>query len=332
MARSKKTKAEKPWLIKSDAETDEAYGTRPNKRPIDELVKSSIIVVDKHSGPTSHQISAWAADIFGVGKAGHAGTLDPAVTGVLPIALGDARKAMTVLMGVDKEYVGVMRLHKQADEAVLRKTVLSFIGKIKQRPPIKSAVARKIREREIYFFDILEISDDGRDILFHVGCEAGTYIRKLCHDIGQALGSGAHMIELRRTKVGLFTEEQSSSLIEVKDAHGFWKERGDESQLRKILIPVEYAILHVKRVFVKDSAVDTICHGSPVYATGIARIQNGIARGETIAVYTLKEELVALGIAKMASQEMLKRKRGSAVRTDRVFMKRGVYPAAHPKT
>ena len=254
------------------------------------------------------------------------------MTGVLPIALGDARKAMTVLMGVDKEYVGVMRLHKQTDEAVLRKTVLSFIGKIKQRPPIKSAVARKIREREIYFFDILEISDDGRDVLFHVGCEAGTYIRKLCHDIGQALGSGAHMTELRRTKVGLFTEQQSSSLIEVKDAHGFWKERDDESQLRKILIPVEYAILHVKRVFVKDSAVDAICHGSPVYATGIARIQNGIARGETIAVYTLKEELVALGIAKLSSQEMLKRKRGAAVRTDRVFMKRGVYPAAHPKT
>jgi len=333
MARTKKPKSKaerrderKPWLIKSEAESDEAYGKRPNKRSIDELIKSSVVIVDKHSGPTSHQITKWVADMFCAKKAGHAGTLDPAVTGVLPIAIEEARKAMPVLMGVDKEYIGVMQLHKEIDEAVLRKTTQGFVGKIKQRPPIKSAVARKTREREIYFFDVLEIGGGGRDVLFHVGCQAGTYIRKLVHDIGQALSIGAHMTELRRIKVGPFTEQQSHSLIEVKDAYEFWKESADESRLRKILIPVEYAILHVRRVFVKDSAVDAICHGSPVYASGIARIQKGIVRGETVAVYTLKEELVALGIAKMTSQQMLKSKRGAAIRTDRVFMKRGVYP------
>lgn len=326
MVKTKKSKAEKLWLIKSEAESEKAYGKRPDKRSIGELAKTSVIIADKHSGPTSHQITKWVADIFRVGKAGHAGTLDPAVTGVLPIALGDARKAMPVLMGVDKEYIGVMRLHKELDDHTLRKTTQSFVGKIKQRPPIKSAVARKTREREIYFFDILEISDNGRDVLFRVGCEAGTYIRKLCHDIGQALGIGANMTELRRTKAGPFTEQESHSLIEVKDAYELWKERGNESRLRKIMIPIEFALLHVKRVFVKDSAVDAICHGSPVYATGIARIQTEIVRGETIVVYTLKEELVALGIAKMTSEEMLKRKRGAAVRTDRVFMKIGTYP------
>lgn len=322
------TLSEKLWLIKYESESNEDYGKRPNDRSIEELIKTSVIVVDKHRGPTSHQITKWVVDIFEAKKAGHAGTLDPAVTGVLPIALEEARKAMPVLMGVDKEYIGVMHLHKEIDEATLRKSVQSFVGKIKQRPPIKSAVARRIREREIYFFDILEIGEDGRekDVLFHVGCQAGTYIRKLCHDIGQALGIGAHMTELRRIKAGDFTEQQSHNLIEVKDAYEFWKENNDERRLRKILIPVEYAILHVKRVFVKDSAVDAICNGSPVYAGGIARIQKGIVKGENIAVYTLKEELVALGIAKMTSEQMLKAKRGTAIRTDRVFMKKGTYP------
>jgi len=317
------------WLIKSEAESDEAYGKRPNERSIDELIKNSVVIVDKHSGPTSHQVTRWVGEIFGVEKTGHAGTLDPAVTGVLPVALDEATKAMSVLMGVDKEYVGVMRLHKEIDEAVLRDSIQNFVGKIIQRPPVKSAVARVEREREIYFFDILEIGgESGRDVLFHVGCQAGTYIRKLCHDLGQTLGAGAHMTELRRTRAGPFTEQQAHNLIEIKDAYEFWKEKGDESRLRKILIPIEYAILHVKRIFVKDSAVDTVCNGSPVYAAGIARIQKEIARGEVVAVYTLKEELVALGIAKMTSEQMMKAKRGTAVRTDRVFMKRGTYPTA----
>lgn len=248
---------------------------------------------------------------------------NPAVTGVLPIALENSVKAMPVLMGLNKEYVGVMHLHKEVPEELLRDTVLKFIGKIVQVPPVKSAVTRKPREREIKFFDILEI--EGKDILFKVECEAGTYIRKLCDQIGKNLGVGAHMAELRRTHVGNFLEDQAHSLLEVRDAYEFWKE-GDGKLLRKILIPIEHAILHIKRVFVKDSAVANICNGSPVYPKGITRIQEGIVRGETVAVYSLKEELVALGIAKLTSEEMFKARKGIAVRTDRVFMERGVYP------
>ncbi len=311
------------WLVKSEEETDEKFGKNPKDRTIEELIKSSVIIVDKNRGPTSHQITAWVKDIFGIKKAGHCGTLDPAVTGVLPVALENAVKAMPVLMGLDKEYVGVMHLHKEIPESMIKETILQFIGKIVQIPPKKSAVARRPREKTIYFFDILEI--DGKDILFKVGCEAGTYIRKLCHDIGIALGVGAHMTELRRTKVGHFTEDQAHSLVEIKDAYEFWKE-GDEKTLREILIPVEYAISHVKRLFVKDSAIDAICHGAPIYVSGLVKIQKDIEKGETVAVYSLKEELVALGIAKMNSKEMLERKRGVAVRTDRVFMEKGIYP------
>ncbi|MEM5836736.1 MAG: RNA-guided pseudouridylation complex pseudouridine synthase subunit Cbf5, partial [Candidatus Aenigmatarchaeota archaeon] len=224
------------WLIKSEEDTNPAYGKKPEERTIEELIKSCVIIVDKHAGPTSHQVTAWIKEIFGVKKAGHAGTLDPAVTGVLPVALENATKVMPVLMGLEKEYVGVMHLHKEVDENLLRQTVLKFVGKIVQIPPVKSAVARRPREREIKFFDILEI--EGKDVLFRIGCEAGTYVRKVTHDIGQKLGVGAHMTELRRIRAGNFTEDQSHSLVEIKDAYEFWKE-GKEEFLRKILIPVE---------------------------------------------------------------------------------------------
>lgn len=250
------------------------------------------------------------------------------MTGVLPVALENATKAMPVLMGLEKEYVGVMHLHKDVTEELLRETVKKFIGKIIQVPPVKSVVARRPREREIKFFDILEI--DGRDVLFKVSCEAGTYIRKLCDQVGRTLGSGANMKELRRTKVGWFTEQQAHSLLEVKDAYEFWK-AGDEKPLRRILIPVEHAVTHVKKIFIKDSVVDTICNGSPVFVTGITRIQQGIEPGDTVAVYTQKDELVALGIAKMDAEKMQKLKRGVAVRTDRVFMPKGIYPRSENK-
>lgn len=311
------------WLIKSEEEVDESLGKRPRERSVEEAIENSVVIVDKHSGPTSHQITAWVRDIFGVKKAGHAGTLDPGVSGILPIALGNATKAMPALMNLDKEYVGMMRLHKDVDEATLRKVVQDFIGTIKQLPPVKSAVTRKVRERKIYFFDIIE--KDGRDVLFKVGCEAGTYIRKLCHDIGRVLGIGAHMAALRRTKAGDFDEGGAHALVKVKDAYEFWRADGDERTLREILMPIEYAILHVKRVFVKDSAIPAICNGAPVYAAGLTRIEPGIVPGELVAVYSLKEELVALGIARMTSDKMLKARRGIAIRTDRVFMKRNRY-------
>lgn len=311
------------WLIKAEEETNPNFGKRLEDRSLEEAIKNSVIILDKNKGPTSHQFSQWVKDIFNLKKVAHAGTLDPHVTGVLPIALENSVKAMPVLMGLDKEYVGVMHLHKEVPEDLLRKTILRFIGKIIQIPPKKSAVARKPREREIKFFDILEI--EGKDILFKVGCEAGTYIRKLCDQIGKSLGVGAHMKELRRIKVGDFVEDQSYSLLTVKDAYELWKEENEE-KLRKILIPIEHAILHVKRVFVKDSAIYNIACGAPVFVSGITRIQKEIVRGETVAVYSLKEELIALGIAKISSEEMFKKNRGIAVRTDRVFIDKAIYP------
>ena len=314
------------WLIKvEDEESDERFGKEPEKRSIEELIVNSVIVIDKHAGPTSHQITAWTKEIFGVKKAGHAGTLDPKVTGVLPIALQNAVKLMPILMKHDKEYAGVMHVHKDFDVEFLRKVIAeNFVGEIVQIPPKKSAVSRRPRKRRVYFFDILEV--DGRDVLFKVGCEAGVYIRKLVHDIGEKSGLGAHMTELRRIRAGNFTEKEAYPLITVRDAYQIWKEEGEEKFLRKMLIPVEYAIEDVKKIFVKDSAIYNLTNGAPLYIGGIVRIQKGIVPGETVALFSLKNELIAIGIAKISSEEMFKRKRGIAVRVDRVIMKKGIYP------
>ena len=109
----------------------------------------------------------------------HAGSLDPKVTGLLPALLGRATKAVPALRLSGKEYVCLLKLHKEMPQKLVRKVCEEFTGPIYQMPPIKSAVKRVIRIRTIYYLEVLEI--EGSFVLFRVGCEAGTYIRKLCH-------------------------------------------------------------------------------------------------------------------------------------------------------
>jgi H/ACA ribonucleoprotein complex subunit 4 len=190
-------------LMKTSATTNVHYGKPPVLRTVRELFHNGIIVLDKPAGPTSHQVVAWVKEMLELEKAGHGGTLDPAVTGVLPVALGDAARALQVLLVAGKEYVALMGLHKQVDEKKIREVCESFVGEISQMPPLRSAVKRVRRTREVYYLEILEIQ--GREVLFRVGCEAGTYIRTLCVDMGKKLGCGAQLMELRRTRVGNIT-------------------------------------------------------------------------------------------------------------------------------
>src|SRR3989338_6108317 len=165
------------------------YGKAPEERTIPELLKSGIVNIDKLKGPTSHEVADDVQKILHIKKAGHSGTLDPAVTGVQPVALEKASRITFFLLTAPKEYVGIMHLHKDVEEAALREAIKKFTGKIQQLPPVKSAVKRVERTREIYEFEILEIKN--RDVLFRVKCQAGTYIRKICSDMGKELG-GAH--------------------------------------------------------------------------------------------------------------------------------------------
>jgi len=270
------------------------------------LIPFSIINVNKPSGPSSREVIQEIKDIFGCKKAGHAGTLDPRVSGVLVVALENATKAMPVLMGLDKEYEGILYLHKNIDKKTLEKTISKhFIGEIIQTPPVKSRVARRPRKRMVYNFNILK--KDGKNVWFKTRVQAGTYIRKLCSDIGEKLGTKAHMKELWRTKVGHFSLKDSYILGEIKEAYERWKS-GDESGLRKILIPIEKAIPHVKRVYVKDSSVSSIKNGAPVSSSDVIEVQEGIKPGEIVGIFSQKKELIALGVSKT-----------NVIRTDRVI-------------
>jgi H/ACA ribonucleoprotein complex subunit 4 len=319
-------------LVRYLAKTDSKYGIDPEKRTTEELLKYGIINVDKSSGPTSHQVSAYLQKILNINKAGHSGTLDPKVTGVLPTAIGRATKVVQALLHAGKEYVGIMHLHQAVDPKIIEETAKKFLGKIKQLPPIKSAVKRQWRFRTIYYFEILEISDDNKDVLFKLGCEAGTYVRKICHDYGQMVKDedgkpvGAHMSELRRTKAGPFNEDTLVSLQDLADAFHYYKKENNDTFLRKIIQPVENAVDHLPKVWVLDTTVNTLCHGAQLKVPGISKLETKIEPEDIVAVMTLKNELVAFGIAIMRSKEMLNKERGIAVKIDKVFMLPGVYP------
>jgi len=309
-------------LEKTPAVTDPRYGCAPEARTIEEHIERGVVIIDKPAGPTSHEVVAWVKEILKINKAAHTGTLDPKVTGVLLVLLGAATKLADTFVG-DKEYVCLMKLHREVSEDKLRKVSGEFVGEIYQRPPLKSAVKRQIRTRTVHYIELKEI--EGKEVLMKVGCEAGTYIRMLCHHIGLALGVGAHMSQLRRTKSFPFTEDTLTRLHDLKDAYVLCEEEGDESFLRKLIMPMEYALVHIPSIIIKDSAVDAICHGADLAAPGIARIEEGINISNRVVLYTGKGEAVSIGRAKMNSEEMRRAEEGICVETEKVFMKQGTY-------
>ena len=317
-------------LIKVYAKTNPHYGKKPEERSVRELLDLGMINLDKPSGPTSHQVVSWVKDVLEVEKAGHAGTLDPRVTGVLPIAIGSATKALKVMLSAGKEYVGIMKLHRDVNDDLIRNAMEGFVGEIYQIPPVRSAVKRVRRKRRIYYLDILEIK--GREVLFRVGCEAGTYIRTLCVDIGKKLKSGAHLQELRRTKVGLLTEDTAVTLHDLKDGYTIWKEYGDEKEIRKCILPVENLVAHLPKIVVRDSAVDALCHGASLALPGVVEVDTEIKRGNIVAVTTLKGELIIIGKSLMTTEEIIQRDSGICVDPERVIMKKGTYPPLWKKT
>ncbi len=314
---------EREILVKRESKTDSKFGKKPEDRTVSEMIEYGIINIDKPEGPTSHQVSAYVKQILGIKKSGHSGTLDPKVTGILPVALGRGTRVTLSLLTAGKEYVCLMKLHRDVPEHEIRKVMKTFVGKIKQLPPIKSAVKRQNRFRRIYYLDILAI--DGKNVLFVTGTQAGTYIRKLCHDIGVKLGVGANMFELRRTKAGPFKEETICSLQELSDAYYFWKQ-GDETLIRKVIQPIEKAVEHLPKIWVMDTTVNSICNGASLKIPGIVKLDSGIEPDMKVAIMTLKEELIMTAISKLSSDVILKKDQGIAAKADQVFMQPGIYP------
>lgn len=258
-----------------------------------------IININKPAGMTSFAVVSKIRKIYKTQKIGHAGTLDPDARGVLPVCVGKATKVTEFLMDKTKTYrVGLLlgtatdtqdasgrvlyekAVHASAEE--IENAIISFLGEIKQIPPMYSAVRvngkrlyelarkgveveRKPRTVTIYSIDILDIirRDDKAEAVFDVECSKGTYMRTLCHDIGDKLGCGGHMSFLTRLRSGPFTIEDSYSLEELENTN-------DADMPVKALLPMDWALKDFPCVRVDDKDAKRLKNGLNIPLEGIS--------------------------------------------------------------
>lgn len=268
----------------------------PEDRDVDELLSFGVVNLDKPPGPSAHQVVAWLRDRLGVDRAAHAGTLDPKVTGCLPVLTGDATRMAQVFDDSRKEYVAVLELHGHTEDL----GVLSeFEGEIVQKPPRKSAVKRRYRTRTIHRLEVLEHED--RRALLRIECESGTYVRKLCHHLGLAIGTGAHMGDLRRVRTVPFDDTDMVTMHDLTDAMAF-SEDGDDAPIRAVVAPAERALTHLPSVTIAPNAAREVANGAPVYAPGVIDVEpaehsegDDLEQGALLACYTPTGSAVCLG-------------------------------------
>ena len=299
-----------------------------------------VLNVYKEKGYTSHDVVAKLRGITGQKKIGHTGTLDPDATGVLPVCLGKATKLCDMLTDKDKTYEAVLLLGVSTDtqdaggevlgtadtagigEEEVREAIQSFVGGYSQVPPMYSAlkvggkrlyelaregkvVERKARPVDIYQIRVLKM--DLPRVWMEVSCSKGTYIRTLCHDIGEKLGCGGCMEELFRTKVSSFLLSDSLTLADIN-------KRMQEGTLGEVLVPVDAMFGGYRKIVVKEPWISLARNGNslPIKAvTGGEGIEDGEEvrlyneAGQFIAIYAWKEERKEYHIGKMFFNEYI---------------------------
>jgi H/ACA ribonucleoprotein complex subunit 4 len=263
-----------------------------------------IVLLDKPKGMRSRECVDEVKHIFNTSHAGHSGTLDTNATGLLLIALGEARKAMPVFIGLEKEYSGTIHLHGNAEEEKIKAVLKGFEGEVEQLPPKRSAVRRRLRRRSIHFIGIERIY--GRDVNFRIRCGAGLYIRKLASDFGEKLDVGAHLASLRRTAVGNFRIDECAGFDMLK------------KNPYRHLIPLEKAMERagLKKIFLREEAVEKIRKGAPLLRGWAAGMDEGIEKNQYVGLY-FEDRIVALGVSKIDSRRVGGVK--VVAKTERVF-------------
>jgi tRNA pseudouridine55 synthase len=279
----------------------------PADRSPAELLDFGVVNLDKPPGPSAHQVAAWVRDLAGeamasveraeghaepIDQAAHAGTLDPKVTGCLPVLTGTATRLSQVFLEGAKEYVAVLELHDEAPSDI-ETIAAGFEGPIYQKPPRKSAVARQLRVREIHDLDVLEVA--GRQALLRIRCESGTYIRKLCHDLGLALGTGGHMGDLRRSATDPFDDSTLVTMEDLADGVARWREDDEDDWLREVVQPAERALEHLPAITIAPSAAEEVAQGAQVYAPGVLDMEGDPEAGRLVACFTPDGAAVCLG-------------------------------------
>ena len=178
---------------------------------------------------------------------------------MLPICLNKTTPLLKVQQSEGKVYVCEIKLNKKCNEKDFMNAVEKLTGHLYQKPPLECAVKRELRLRWIYSIEVLEFYD--KTAFFIVKCEAGSYIRTLCVHLGLMIGCGAEMGELRRIKSGFITEDSCVTLHDLKDAFYQYRTSGDDSVIRKVVKPLEFLLVSLPRIIIKDSSVSSICHG-----------------------------------------------------------------------
>lgn len=314
--------------VKTGHFTALSEGFSPVARPIDELKNYGVINLDKPSNPSSHEVVAWVKKLLKVEKTGHSGTLDPKVTGCLIVCLNRATRLVKAQQSAGKEYVSIVKLHAPIEnENKLIKALDALTGTVFQRPPLISAVKKVLRVRTIYESKLLEYDADKEMGIFWVSCQAGTYVRTLCVHVGYYTGTGAHMLELRRVRSGALKEDETMvTMHDVMDAQYMFDNFGDESFLRRVIMPLEILLVGYKRIVVKDTSVNAICYGAQLMLPGVLRFEEGIEVGKEVVLITTKGEAIALAVAQMTTSVIATVDHGTVAKIKRVIMDREVYP------
>jgi tRNA pseudouridine55 synthase len=288
-------------------------------------VMDGVLVIRKEAGWTSHDVVAKIRHLLGGVKVGHAGTLDPAATGVLPVLIGKGTRIAEYLAEWDKEYRAILRLGETTDtqdatgtvlvrratdgvtSAAIDEAVGRFRGRLEQIPPMYSAVkvagvplyksaragktiVREARPIVIHALDILAV--DGRDVTLRVACSKGTYIRTLCADIGEALGVGGHLLALERCRVGPLTLDQALTVDEVEARQALGRLGEDVRSL-------DQALQGLPAVVVDAHTADRVRHGVPVPVSKVVRWESAVdgdqKPGEPVRIHDIGGCLLAIG-------------------------------------
>ena len=316
-------------ILESDTETSAEHGSAPDARTIDQLLEGGFILLDKAPGPSSHQVSAWARDMFGLEKLGHGGTLDPFATGVLPLLAGKAMRLTGTILTHDKTYLAILKVNGGIDRSALDDAMSNLTGKVYNVPPEISAVRVQVRTRTISEFKILDV--EGELVLVSIKCEAGTYVRTMARDLGLLLDTVVELKELRRPSSGDYSLAQSVTMQQIADAYWLWKERGDETAMRRILHPVETMLKDIPKIVVKDGAAAALSHGAPLLRPGLVSIAEGLTAKQEVQIVTQKGEVVALAQLTVTGSTIQEMKQGEVAKPHTVLMKQDTYPRSRKK-
>jgi H/ACA ribonucleoprotein complex subunit 4 len=290
-------------------------------------MEAGVILVDKPPGPSSHQLASWARDILGLKRLGHGGTLDPFATGALTLLLGKATRLTEVVLSGDKTYIAILKIDSSISSKQVEEVLERFSGEVYNVPPLESAVKIRVRTRVIQEIKLLESDQEDGLHTVSVSCQAGTYIRTLARDIGLMLGTPCVLSELHRHSTGSFEQSSLCTMQQLADA-AMLAEEGDEEALCRLIAPVERILGSIPGVWVRDSAIASICHGAPLAVPGVVSLDSDMSPGDKTVIWSSKGEAVAVGEMIVGSSDVPNMAEGELIKPKIVLMDKDEYPGA----